>query len=210
MKKALLGKKLGMTQIFNDNGLVVPVTVVEAGPCYVTQVKSVATDGYDAVQVGYGEVRESLLNKPELGQFKKAQVSPKKYLKEFKLEGEYKLGDVIKCDVFQEGDLVDVTGNTKGHGFTGTIKRWNFQRHRMSHGNGPVHRKPGSIGANTFPAKVFKGKHMTGRYGNEQVTVQNLKVVKVDAERNVLLIKGAIPGPKGAVVAIKSASKATK
>ena len=210
MKKAILGKKLGMTQIFSDNGLVVPVTVVEAGPCYVTQVKTKSVDGYDAVQVAYNDIREKLVNKAQLGAFKKAEVAPKRYLKEFKLEGEYKLGDVINCDVFAEGDFVDVTGRTKGHGYAGTIKRWNFQRHRMSHGNGPVHRKPGSIGANTFPAKVFKGKKMTGRYGNEQVTVQNLKVVKVDLERNVLLIKGAIPGPKGTMVAIKESVKVAK
>lgn len=207
MKKAILGKKLGMTQIFSDNGLVVPVTVVEAGPCYVTQVKTKSVDGYDAVQVAYSDIREKLVNKAQLGAFKKAEVAPKRFIKEFKLEGEYKLGDVINCDVFAEGDFVDVTGKTKGHGYTGTIKRWNFQRHRMTHGNGPVHRKPGSIGANTFPAKVFKGKKMTGRYGNEQVTVQNLKVVKVDTERNVILIKGAIPGPKGALVAIKESVK---
>lgn len=207
MKKAILGKKLGMTQIFSDNGLVVPVTVVEAGPCYVTQVKTKSVDGYDAVQVAYSDIREKLVNKAQLGAFKKAEVAPKRFVKEFKLEGEYKLGDVINCDVFAEGDFVDVTGKTKGHGYTGTIKRWNFQRHRMTHGNGPVHRKPGSIGANTFPAKVFKGKKMTGRYGNEQVTVQNLKVVKVDTERNVILIKGAIPGPKGALVAIKESVK---
>ena len=196
-----------MTQIFSDNGLVVPVTVVEAGPCYVTQVKTKSVDGYDAVQVAYSDIREKLVNKAQLGAFKKAEVAPKRFVKEFKLEGEYKLGDVINCDVFAEGDFVDVTGKTKGHGYTGTIKRWNFQRHRMTHGNGPVHRKPGSIGANTFPAKVFKGKKMTGRYGNEQVTVQNLKVVKVDTERNVILIKGAIPGPKGAMVAIKESVK---
>lgn len=207
MKKAILGKKLGMTQIFSDNGLVVPVTVVEAGPCYVTQVKTKSVDGYDAVQVAYSDIREKLVNKAQLGAFKKAEIAPKRFVKEFKLEGEYKLGDVINCDVFAEGDFVDVTGKTKGHGYTGTIKRWNFQRHRMTHGNGPVHRKPGSIGANTFPAKVFKGKKMTGRYGNEQVTVQNLKVVKVDTERNVILIKGAIPGPKGALVAIKESVK---
>ena len=207
MKKAILGKKLGMTQIFSDNGLVVPVTVVEAGPCYVTQVKTKSVDGYDAVQVAYSDIREKLVNKAQLGAFKKAEVAPKRFVKEFKLEGEYKLGDVINCDVFAEGDFVDVTGKTKGHGYTGTIKRWNFQRHRMTHGNGPVHRKPGSIGANTFPAKVFKGKKMTGRYGNEQVTVQNLRVVKVDTERNVILIKGAIPGPKGAMVAIKESVK---
>ena len=209
MKKAILGKKLGMTQIFDNNGLVVPVTVVEAGPCYVSQVKTVENDGYSAVQLAFGDVRESLINKPMLGALKKAEISAKKYLKEFKLDNaqEYKLGDKIACDVFAEGDIVDVTGTSKGHGFSGTIAKWNFHRHRMTHGNGPVHRHVGSIGANTFPAKVFKGKKMAGRWGNEKVTVQNLKVVKVDSERNVLLIKGAIPGAKGSLVSVKSAVK---
>lgn len=209
MKKAILGKKLGMTQIFDNNGLVVPVTVVEAGPCFVSQVKTVENDGYSAVQLAFGDVRENLLSKPVLGQLKKAEVSAKKYLKEFKLDNasELKLGDKITCEVFAEGDFVDVTGTSKGHGYSGTIAKYNFHRHRMTHGNGPVHRHVGSIGANTFPAKVFKGKKMAGRWGNEKVTVQNLKVVKVDAERNVLLIKGAIPGVKGSLVSIKSAVK---
>ncbi len=208
MKKALLGKKIGMTQIFSENGLVVPVTVIEAGPCYVTQVKTQNNDGYDAVQLAYSDIRESLVNKPQLGQFKKAEVTPKRFVKEFKLEGEYKLGDVINCSVFAEGDLVDVSGKSKGHGYTGTIKRWNFRRHRMTHGNGPVHRHPGSIGSNTYPAKVFKGKKLSGRYGNESVTIQNLTVVKVDLDRNILLVKGAVPGPKGSMVCIKEAVKA--
>ena len=209
MKKAILGKKLGMTQIFDNNGLVVPVTVVEAGPCFVSQVKTVSNDGYSAVQMVFGDVREGLLNKPMLGLLKKAEISPKKYIKEFKLDDAegYKVGDKISCDVFAEGDMVDVTGTSKGHGFSGTIAKWNFHRHRMTHGNGPVHRHVGSIGANTFPAKVFKGKKMAGRWGNEKVTVQNLKVVKVDSERNVLLIKGAIPGAKGSLVSVKSAVK---
>ena len=209
MKKAILGKKLGMTQIFDNNGLVVPVTVVEAGPCFVSQVKTVDNDGYSAVQLAFGDVRENLINKPLMGTLKKAEVSAKKYLKEFKLDNasEYKLGDKITCEVFAEGDYVDVTGTSKGHGFSGTIAKWNFHRHRMSHGNGPVHRHVGSIGANTFPAKVFKGKKMAGRWGNEKVTVQNLKVVKVDADRNILLIKGAIPGAKGSLVSVKSAVK---
>ena len=209
MKKAILGKKLGMTQIFDNNGLVVPVTVVEAGPCYVSQIKTVENDGYSAVQLAFGDVRESLINKPMLGALKKAEISAKKYLKEFKLDNaqDYKLGDKIACDVFAEGDMVDVTGTSKGHGFSGTIAKWNFHRHRMTHGNGPVHRHVGSIGANTFPAKVFKGKKMAGRWGNEKVTVQNLKVVKVDADRNILLIKGAIPGAKGSLVSVKSAVK---
>lgn len=208
MKKAILGKKLGMTQIFSDNGLVIPVTVIEAGPCYVTQVKTEANDGYKAVQVAFGDTREKLVTRPVLGQFKKAEVAPKKYIKEFKLDGEYKLGDTIKCDVFAEGDLVDVSGRTKGRGYTGTIKRWNFHRHRMTHGNGPVHRHPGSIGSCAYPGKVFKGKKLSGRYGNENVTIQNLKVVKVDVDRNILLVKGAIPGPKGALVAVREAVKA--
>ena len=209
MKKAILGKKLGMTQIFDNNGLVVPVTVVEAGPCYVSQVKTVENDGYSAVQLAFGDVRESLINKPMLGALKKAEISAKKYLKEFKLDNaqDYKLGDKIACDIFAEGDMVDVSGTSKGHGFSGTIAKWNFHRHRMTHGNGPVHRHVGSIGANTFPAKVFKGKKMAGRWGNEKVTVQNLKVVKVDAERNILLIKGAVPGVKGGLVSVKSAVK---
>ena len=208
MKKALLGKKLGMTQIFSEKGLVIPVTVIEAGPCYVTQVKTQKTDGYNAVQLAYSDIREKLVNKPALGQFKKANVTPKRFLKEFKLDGEYQLGQEIKCDVFNEGDLVDVTGKTKGHGYTGVIKKWNFGRMRMSHGNGPVHRHSGSIGSNTYPGKVFKGKKMSGRYGNEQVTIQNLQVVKVDLERNILLVKGAIPGAKGSLVSIKEAVKA--
>jgi large subunit ribosomal protein L3 len=208
MKKALLGKKLGMTQIFSEKGLVIPVTVVEAGPCYVTQVKTTATDGYNAIQLAYSDIREKLVNKPALGQFKKANVTPKRFVKEFKLDGDYQLGQELKCDIFAEGDLVDVTGKTKGHGYTGVIKKWNFGRMRMSHGNGPVHRHSGSIGSNTYPGKVFKGKKMSGRYGNEQVTIQNLQVVKVDLERNIILVKGAIPGAKGSLVSIKEAVKA--
>ena len=209
MKKAILGKKLGMTQIFDNNGLVVPVTVVEAGPCYVSQVKTQQNDGYSAVQMAFDNVREQLLNKPLLGQLKKAEIPAQRYLKEFKLDDaeNFKLGDKITCEIFAEGDIVDVTGTSKGHGFSGTIAKWNFHRHRMTHGNGPVHRHVGSIGANTFPAKVFKGKKMAGRWGNERVTVQNLKVVKVDAERNLILVKGAIPGAKGSLVSVKSAAK---
>ncbi len=208
MKKALLGKKIGMTQIFSEKGLVIPVTVIEAGPCYVTQVKTANVDGYNAVQLAYSDIREKLVNKPMLGQFKKANVQPKRYVKEFKLDGDYQLGQEIRCDVFAEGDLVDVTGKTKGHGYSGVIKKWNFGRLRMSHGNGPVHRHPGSIGSGTYPGKVFKGKKMSGRYGNERVTIQNLKVVKVDLDRNILLVKGAIPGAKGSLVSIKEAVKA--
>ena len=209
MKKAILGKKLGMTQIFDNNGLVVPVTVVEAGPCYVSQVKTKQNDGYSAVQMAFDSVREQLLNKPMLGQLKKAEISAQRVLKEFKLDDaeNYKLGDKITCEVFAEGDIVDVVGTSKGHGTSGTIARWNFHRQKMSHGGGPIHRHVGSIGANTFPAKVFKGKKMAGRWGNERVTVQNLKVVKVDAERNLILVKGAIPGAKGSIVSVKSAAK---
>lgn len=209
MKKAILGKKLGMTQIFDNNGLVVPVTAIEAGPCFVSQIKTMQNDGYTAVQLAFDGVREQLINKPMLGQLKKADISAMRYLKEFKLDDaeNYKLGDKVTCDVFAEGDVVDVTGTSKGHGFSGTIAKWNFHRHRMTHGNGPVHRHVGSIGANTFPAKVFKGKKMAGRWGNEKVTVQNLKVVKVDAERNLILVKGAIPGAKGSLVSVKSAVK---
>ena len=208
MKKALLGKKIGMTQIFSEKGLVIPVTVIEAGPCYVTQVKTEKTDGYNAIQLAYSDIREKLVNKPMLGQFKKANVAPKRFVKEFKLDGDYQLGQEIRCDVFAEGELVDVTGKTKGRGYTGVIKKWNFGRMRMSHGNGPVHRHSGSIGSNTYPGKVFKGKKMSGRYGNEKVTIQNLQVVKVDLERNILLVKGAIPGAKGSLVSIKEAVKA--
>ena len=210
MKKAILGKKLGMTQIFDANGLVIPVTVVEAGPCFVTQVKTMENDGYSAVQIAFEDIKENLVNKPLMGQFKKAEVSAKRYLKEFKLENaeEYKTGDKITCEVFAEGDLVDVTGTSKGHGYTGAMKRWNFGGMRATHGTGPIHRHLGSIGSNTFPGKVFKGKKMAGRWGHETVTVQNLKVVKVDADRNVILVKGAIPGPKGSLVSVKSAVKA--
>ena len=209
MKKAILGKKLGMTQIFDNNGLVVPVTVVEAGPCYVSQVKTQQNDGYSAVQMAFDNIRENLLSKPVLGQLKKAEVPAQRFLKEFKLDDaeNYKLGDKITCEVFAEGDIVDVVGTSKGHGTSGTIARWNFHRQKMSHGGGPIHRHVGSIGANTFPAKVFKGKKMAGRWGNERVTVQNLKIVKVDAERNLILVKGAIPGAKGSLVSVKSAAK---
>lgn len=210
MKKAILGKKLGMTQIFSNNGLVVPVTVVEAGPCFVIQVKNKERDGYNAIVVGFEDKRENLVTKPEMGKFKKANVSPKRYIKEFTVDDvtAYNIGDKIDASIFAEDEVVDVVGTSKGHGYSGVIKKWNFQRHRMSHGNGPNHRAPGSIGANTYPGKVFKGKKMSGRYGNERVTIQNLKIVKVDVERNVILIKGAVPGVVGSVVTIKNAVKA--
>ncbi len=210
MKKAILGKKLGMTQIFSADGLVVPVTVVEAGPCFVVQIKNKEKDGYNSVVVGYENKRENLVNKPLLGQFKKANIEPKRFIKEFAFENatDYTVGDEINVSIFEEDDMVDVVGTSKGHGYSGVIKKWNFQRHRMSHGNGPNHRAPGSIGANTFPGKVFKGKKMSGRWGNDRVTIQNLKVIKVDPERNVLLIKGAVPGVKGSLLTIKQAVKA--
>ncbi len=210
MKKAILGKKLGMTQIFSANGLVVPVTVVEAGPCYVTQVKSMEKDGYKAVQVAFEEKRENLVSKPEKGKFKKAEITPKRYVKELAFENaeQYQLGAKIDCSIFSEGDLVDVVGTSKGHGWSGLIKKWNFSRMNMSHGNGPVHRHAGGTGANTYPGKVFKGHKMSGRWGNERVTIQNLKIVKVDPERNILLIKGAVPGVKGSLLTIKEAVKA--
>jgi len=210
MKKAILGKKLGMTQVFDASGLIVPVTVIQAGPCAVVQKKTVEKDGYEAVKVAFLEKRESLFNKPELGAFKKAGVTPKQYVRELIVDGQENLevGNEIKADVFNEGEMVDVTGTTRGRGFTGAIVRWNFGRHNMTHGNGPVHRHVGSTGATSSNSRVFKGQKMPGQYGHETVTIQNLEVVKVDAERNVLLIKGAVPGPKGSLLTIKSAVKA--
>ena len=209
MKSALLGKKIGMSQIFTANGQVVPVTVVEAGPCVVSQIKTKDNDGYEAVQLAFSDTKLTKLTKAEAGHLKKASVSPKKYLKEFKISAEgLALGTEIKCDIFKEGDLVDVSGYTKGHGFSGSIKRWNAHRLPMSHGAGPVHREPGSLSANSTPSRVFKNRKLPGQYGNEKVTIQNLEIAKVDIERNLLLIKGAIPGAKGSVVTIASAVKA--
>ena len=210
MEKAIIGRKIGMTQVFADDGRVEPVTVIEAGPCYVTQIKTQDKDGYNSVQVAFGDIKAKNVNKPVAGTFKKAGVEPKRVLKEFKYDdiSKFSLGQEIKADMFSEGDLVDVSGITKGHGFTGVIKRWNQQRLKMTHGVGPVHREVGSMGANSTPSRVFKGKKMTGQYGNEAVTVQNLKVVRVDADRNLILVKGAIPGPKKSIVTIKSAVKA--
>lgn len=204
MRKAIIGKKVGMTQIFAADGKVIPVTVVEAGPCPVVQIKTVEKDGYAALKLGFEEVEEKKLNKPELGQFKKAGVKPCKYLKEFRLEdmSSYEVGATVAADVFAAGEKVDVAGTTKGHGYTGVIKRWNQHRLKETHGVGPVHREPGSMGANSSPSRVFKQKHLAGQYGVEAVTIQNLEVVKVDAQRNAILIKGAIPGPKGSVVTI--------
>lgn len=206
--KEILGIKLGMTQVFAKNGLVIPVSVVEAGPMNVIQNKTVEVDGYKATKVGFKDCREKLLTKANLGEFKKAGVTAKKYLAEIHPTQDYNIGDVISCDIFKEGEKVDVQGITKGHGFTGAIKRWNQHRHPMTHGVSLVHRASGSMGANSTPSRVFKGKRLAGHYGHETVTIQNLEVVKVDANRNVILIKGAIPGPKGSLVTIKTAAKA--
>lgn len=208
MEKAILGKKLGMTQVFTQEGEVVPVTVIEAGPCVVVQKKSQETDGYESIQLGFGEVKERRINKPLQGHFKKANVAPKKYLAEFRLKDitSYEVGQEIKADVFATGEFVDVTGTSKGKGFAGSIKRHNQSRGPMSHGS-RYHRGPGSLGA-VDPARVFKGQTLPGRMGGETVTVQNLQVVKVDSEKNLLLVKGAIPGAKGSLVTIKDSVKA--
>ena len=210
MKKGLIGKKIGMTQIFDENGNVIPVTVVEAGPCTVTQIKTMENDGYEAIQVGFGDVKVSRVNKPMKGHFDKADVAPKKTLKEFRLESidGIEVGNILKADTFEVGEIVDVKGTSKGHGTAGAIKRWNFSRLRMTHGTGPNHRHAGSLGACSSPSRVFKGKKMAGHYGHETVTVQNLKIAKVDVENNLIAIKGAIPGPKGGIVVIADAVKA--
>ena len=210
MKKAIIGRKRGMSQIFAADGSVIPVTFIEAGPCYVTQVKNKETDGYEAVQLAFGSIKEKNVNKPLAGHFKKANVEVKRVLKEFKFDdiSNFTVGQEVKCDLFAEGDKVDVSGVTKGHGFSGVIKRWNAHRLKMTHGVGPVHREVGSMGANSTPSRVFKNKKMPGQYGHENVTIQNLTVVRVDAERNLLLVKGAIPGPNQSIVTVKTAVKA--
>lgn len=210
MKKGLIGKKIGMTQIFDETGKVIPVTVVEAGPCAVTQIKTMENDGYEAIQVGFGDMKVSRVNKPMKGHFDKADVAPKKTLKEFRLESidGIEVGNILKADIFEVGEIVDVKGTSKGHGTAGVIKRWNFSVMRRTHGTGPNHRHLGSIGACSSPSRVFKGKKMAGHYGHETVTVQNLKIAKIDAENNLIAIKGAIPGPKGGIVVIADAVKA--
>lgn len=209
MKNAILGKKIGMSQIFTDTGVVIPVTVVEAGPCYVSQIKTTAVDGYDAVQLAFVDTKDSRLTKAEVGHLKKANLTAKKYLKEFKISAEgLQLGSEIKCSVFSAGQKVDVSGTSKGHGFSGTIKKWNAHRLPMTHGTGPVHRAPGSLSAHTDPSRVFKNHKMPGDWGDEKVTIQNLEIAKVDEGRNLILIKGAIPGAKGSVVTICSSVKA--
>lgn len=210
MKKAIIGKKLGMTQVFTANGKVIPVTVVEAGPMLVVEKKTTEKDGYNAIVVAYGNVKEQRLNKAKLGVFKKTNIEPKKMLKELKIDGEFEIGAEIKCDLFTENEKVDVSGITRGRGFSGVIARWNHRRLRMSHGTGPVHRGVGSVGASSAVARVLKGKEMPGQYGHDRVTIQNLEIVKVDADRNILLVKGCIPGPRGSVVVVKTAIKGGK
>ena len=207
MEKAIIGKKLGMTQVFDEKGNVIPVTVVEAGPCPVVFLKTAENDGYEAVQLGFGDLRVKKVTKPMAGHFKKQGVAPKRTLREFPI-ADVKVGDILKADIFAPGDIVDVVGTSKGKGTAGVIKRWKFSRLKESHGSGPVGRHGGSIGACSSPSRVFKGKKMAGRMGNERVTIQNLTIVKADAENNLLAIKGAIPGPKGGIVLIQSAVKA--
>ena len=209
MKKAIIGKKVGMTQIFDESGKVIPVTVVEAGPCVVTQKKTVETDGYAAVQLGFEDIKESKLSKPEAGHLKKAGVEAKKHLKEFQLEdaANMNVGDVVKADTFAAGDWIDVTGISKGHGYQGVIKRHGAHRTDMTHGGGPVHRHAGSMGASSHQSRIFPGKIGAGQMGNEQVTIENLEIVKVDAELNMIVIRGAIPGPKGGLVYLRNTVK---
>ena len=210
MKKGIIGKKIGMTQIFDESGKVIPVTVVEAGPCVVVQKKTVENDGYAAVQLGFGDEKATKVNKPIKGHFDKADAAYKKNLKEFRLEDceSVNVGDILKADTFAPGDMVDVSGTSKGKGFQGTIKRHNNSRLKETHGSGPVHRHAGSMGACSSPSRIFKGKGMPGQMGNEKVTVQNLEIVKVDAENNLIALKGAIPGPKGGIVSIVDSVKA--
>ena len=209
MQKGLIGKKIGLTQLFDESGKVIPVTVVEAGPCVVVQKKTTENDGYEAVQVGFGDVKVQRVNKPQAGHFKKADVAPKKVLKEFRLDdcAALNVGDILKADVFAVGDRVDVVGTSKGKGTAGAIKRWNFSRLKESHGTGPVARHAGSLGACSDPSRVYKGKKLAGHLGAERVTIQNLDIVKVDAENNLIAIKGAIPGPKGGIVVLADTVK---
>ena len=212
MEKAIIGKKVGMTQIFDADGHMLPVTVIEAGPCVVVQKKTEEKDGYTSVQLGFEDVKESKLTKPELGHLKKAGTGMKKYLKEFRLEkaADMNVGDEIKADTFAAGDKVDVTGISKGHGYQGPVKRHGAQRTPMTHGGGPVHRQAGSMGSSSDPSRIFKGHIGAGQMGVEQVTVQNLDVVKVDPELNMIVVRGAIPGPKGGLVCIKSTTKVNR
>lgn len=209
MKKAIIGKKIGMTQIFDENGKVIPVTVVEAGPCVIVQKKTVENDGYAALQVGFGDKKPAKVNKPMKGHFAKNDVAPKRALREFKFDDcdALNVGDIIKADTFADGDIVDVAGTSKGKGYQGTIKRFNSARLKETHGTGPVHRHAGSMGACSSPSRIFKGKMMPGHMGAERVTVQNLIVAKVDVENNLIALRGAVPGPKGGIVTICSSVK---
>jgi len=209
VQKGIIAKKVGMTQLFDDNGSVVPVTIVEAGPCVVVQKKTVETDGYEAVQLGFGEASLKGTNKPLKGHFDKADVGVKKFLREFRLAdiSSYSVGDIIKADTFAAGDIIDVVGTSKGKGYAGAIKRWNSHSLKDTHGSGPVHRHQGSLGSTSDPSRVMKNKKMPGHLGAEKITVQNLTVVKVDAENNLIAIKGAIPGPKGGIVCLHDSVK---
>ena len=210
MKKAILGKKIGMTQIFDENGKAIPVTAIEAGPCTVIQIKTVDNDGYQAVKLGFGEVKENKLTKPKKVEFAKTNITPKKHLREFRLEEiSYNVGDEIKADIFAAGDAVDITGTSKGKGFQGVIKRHGQSRGPMGHGS-MYHRRPGSMGSTSTPGRVFKGKKLPGHMGRVTITIQNLDVVRVDMDKNVILLKGSVPGAKGSILKIKSAVKATK
>ena len=210
MNKGLIGKKIGMTQIFDEKGNVIPVTVIECGPCVVAQKKTAENDGYDAIQLGFMDAKAKHMTKAEQGHFAKNGLQIKKHLKEFRYEdcSQYNVGDVITVDTFAAGEKVDITGMTKGHGYSGVVKRWNCHKLRMTHGVGPVHRQPGSMGANSSPSRIFKNKKMAGQYGNEQVTVQNLKVVKIDSENNLIAVKGAVPGAKNGIVFVRNSVKA--
>ena len=210
MQKAIIGKKIGMTQLFDEKGKVIPVTVIEAGPCVVVTKKTIENDGYEAVQIGYGDIADKKVTKPMKGHFAKADVAAKKFLKEFRIEDTsvLNIGDIVKADTFASGDKVDVQGISKGKGYAGTIKRWNGHSLKDTHGTGPVHRHAGSMGANSDPSRVMKGKKLPGHMGTEKVTVQNLEVVKVDVENNLIALKGAIPGPKGGIVYVTDSVKA--
>ena len=211
MKKGLIGKKVGMTQIFDEKGMIIPVTVIEAGPCVVSQVKTEETDGYNSIQLGFGAIKESKVNKPERGHFTKANIAPARYLREFRVDSieDVKVGDELKADIFMAGDKIDIQGTSKGKGFQGVIKRHNQSRGPMGHGS-MYHRRPGSMGSTSTPGRVYKGKNLPGHMGYETVTVQNLEIVKVDLDKNVILIKGSVPGNKGAILKIKDSVKSAK
>lgn len=209
MKKGIIGRKIGMTQLFDEKGRVIPVTVINAGPCVVVQKRTNEKNGYEAVQLGFSDIPERKLNKPQKGAFAKAQVSFKKYLKEFRLDNasELNIGDIVTADTFEAGEKVDITGISKGHGFSGAIKRWGSHSLRASHGTGPVHRQAGSLGANSDPSRIMKNKKMAGQFGNVKVTMLNLEIVKIDADNNLIAVKGAVPGSRGGIVYLRSTVK---